>query len=281
MSVSGRYRARTQKSSLGFAFALAALFACLACGAPTWASAGDPVIVTENGRLQGVVGTQMVQYLGIPYAAPPVGLLRWTPPQGFGRWKGIFQATQPGSECPQVDQAGTSVVGDENCLFLNVYAPLGKNGVKPRGRAVMVWIHGGGLNKGAGSDFDPTPLVEGGDVIVVTLNYRLGVLGFLAHSALDNEGHLAGNYGFMDQQFALGWVQRNIAAFGGDSDRVTIFGESAGGYSQLASPLAAGLFQRAISQSGAYARFFPSSTAQCSPRRQGTLSPADTSTACR
>jgi len=109
----------------------------------------------------------------------------------------------------------------------------------------MVWIHGGGLNKGAGSDFDPTPLVEGGDVIVVTINYRLGMLGFFAQQALDSERHLAGNYGFMDQQFALDWVQRNIAAFGGDPSRVTIFGESAGGlsvYSQIASPLAAGLF---------------------------------------
>jgi para-nitrobenzyl esterase len=122
----------------------------------------------------------------------------------------------------------------------------------------MVWIHGGGLINGAGKDFDPTPLIAGGGVIVVTFNYRLGLLGFLAHPALDGEDHLAGNYGFMDQQFALGWVQRNIAAFGGDPGRVTIFGESAGGlsvYSQLASPLAAGLFQQAIAQSGAYAGF--------------------------
>ena len=122
----------------------------------------------------------------------------------------------------------------------------------------MVWIHGGGLTEGAGSDFDPTPLVEGGSVIVVTLNYRIGLLGFLAHPALDTEGHLAGNYGLMDQQSALEWVQRNIGAFGGNPHRVTVFGESAGGlsvYSQLASPLAGGLFERAIAQSGAYASF--------------------------
>jgi len=219
----------------------------------------DPVIRTENGRLQGVVGTEMIEYLGIPYAAPPVGTLRWMPPQAFGRWKGVFQATQFGNTCPQMNTMG-AVVGDEDCLFLNVYTPRGKNRVKPTRRPVMVWIHGGGLTKGAGSDFDPTPLVEGGDVIVVTINYRLGMLGFFAQEALDSEGHLAGNYGFMDQQFALGWVQRNIAAFGGDPSRVTIFGESAGGlsvYSQLASPLAAGLFQHAIAQSGAHAGFAP------------------------
>ena len=217
-------------------------------------TANNPVIVTQSGRLQGVVSTEMIEYLGIPYAAPPVGTLRWMPPQAFGRWKGVFQATQFGNTCPQING------GDENCLFLNVYTPHGKNSVKPTRLPVMVWIHGGGLTKGAGSDFDPTPLVEGGDVIVVTINYRLGMLGFFAQQALDSEGHLAGNYGFMDQQFALRWVQRNIAAFGGDPRRVTIFGESAGGlsiYSQLASPLAAGLFQRAIAQSGAYAGFAP------------------------
>jgi para-nitrobenzyl esterase len=260
MSASGRCCGRVSKFSDGFVFGLAALFACLACASSIRASADDPVIRTESGRLQGVVGAQIVEYLGIPYAVPPVGALRWMPPQSFGRWEGIFQATQFGSICPQLDTAGTTVLGDEDCLFLNVYTPHGKIRVKPRGRAVMVWIHGGGLNKGAGSQFDPTPLVDGGDVIVVTINYRLGVLGFLAQSALDSEGHLAGNYGFLDQQFALEWVQRNIEAFGGDPSRVTIFGESAGGlsiYSQLASPLAAGLFQRAIAQSGAYAGFAP------------------------
>jgi len=233
--------------------------ACLTCATSIRAAGGDPVIVTESGPLQGIVGTQLAEYLGIPYAAPPVGSQRWMPPQPFGTWTGVFEATAFGSECPQIDPSG-AYGGNEDCLFLNIYTPRGKNRVKPRGRAVMVWIHGGGLNKGAGSQFDPTPLIEGGDVIVVTINYRLGVLGFLAQSAIDSEGHLAGNYGFLDQQFALGWVQRNIAAFGGDPDRMTIFGESAGGlsiYSQLASPLAAGLFQRAIAQSGAYAGFAP------------------------
>jgi para-nitrobenzyl esterase len=218
-------------------------------------SLNDPAIVTESGPLKGVVTPQVNEYLGIPYAAPPVGALRWVPPRPFGRWHGVFSATQFGNECPQTGG------GDENCLFLNIYTPnLKKNRDKHDGLAVMVWIHGGGLTSGAGSEFDPTPLVESGGVIVVTINYRLGVLGFFAHPALDSEGHLAGNYGFMDQQLALRWVQRNIGAFGGDPYRVTIFGESAGGlsiYSQLASPLAAGLFQGAIAQSGAYAGFAP------------------------
>jgi para-nitrobenzyl esterase len=241
-------------------FGLAALFACLVCGAQARASASDPVIQTDSGKLQGVVGAQMISYKGIRYALPPVGALRWTPPQSPTPWTGIIQATTFGSPCTQMNQAGTASLGAEDCLFLNVYTPMGKKRVKPSGRAVMVWIHGGGLTRGAASDFDPTPLVEGGGVIVVTINYRLGVLGFLAQSGIDAESHLLGNYGFLDQQFALDWVQRNIAAFGGDPSRVTIFGESAGGlsiYSQLASLRAAGKFQRAIAQSGAYAGFAP------------------------
>jgi para-nitrobenzyl esterase len=139
-----------------------------------------------------------------------------------------------------------------------VYVPNGAKELQPeRGFPVMVWIHGGGLINGASSLYDPSPLVEQGGVIVVTINYRLGFLGFFAHPSLDAEGHLAANYGFMDQQFALKWVRQNIGAFGGNRDKVTIFGESAVGqsvYSQLASPLAAGL-QGAISESGSYSSF--------------------------
>jgi para-nitrobenzyl esterase len=236
----------------GLAFAFALLPAAVA-------SSSDPVIDTTSGRLQGTVGASTIEYLGIPYAAAPVGTLRWTPPQAYGKWKGIFEATAPGSECPQLNPSNV-VVGNENCLFLNVYTPLGANTTKPHNRAVMVWIHGGGLTRGQGVDYDPTPLVEGGDVLVVTFNYRLGLLGFFAEQELDAEGHLGANYGLMDQQFALQWVVNNIAAFGGDPTRITVFGESAGGlsvYSQLASPLAAGLFNRAIAQSGAYAGFAP------------------------
>jgi para-nitrobenzyl esterase len=212
-----------------------------------------PAIVTESGPLKGFVNGNISEFLGIPYAAPPVGALRWMPPQSFGRWQGLLDASSFGNQCTQ------SGGGSEDCLFLNIYVPnFKKNGNKHGGAMpVMFWIHGGGLTAGAGSDYDPTPLVNKG-VIVVTINYRLGYLGFFAQTALDNEGHDAGNYGLMDQQFAMHWVQNNIAAFGGDPGNVTIFGESAGGHSvyvNLASPTAAGLFAHAISESGSYLMF--------------------------
>jgi para-nitrobenzyl esterase len=214
-------------------------------GGTTDGGAEGPVVVTESGPLRGIAGDQVNEYLGIPYAAPPVGNLRWMPPKPYGRWHGILQATQFGNVCPQEDGA---VIGSENCLFLNVYAPHAR---KKRGPLlpVMVWIHGGGLTAGSSEIFDPTPLVEHGNLIVVTINYRIGLLGFFAHPAIDTEGHPRGNYGLMDQQFALQWVRQNILEFGGNNQLVTIFGQSAGGlsaYCNLASPPAAGLFQRAI-----------------------------------
>ena len=227
---------------------------------PQWPreTSSDPEIVTEDGAVKGIASPNIDEFLGIPYAAPPLGDRRWTPPQPHGHWHGVLKATQLGNQCPQLDSFGDEF-GDEDCLFLNVYTPGPKTGQKSgHGLPVMVWIHGGNLTFWSGGLFDPTPLVEKGGVIVVTINYRLGVLGFLAHPSLDAEGHLNANYGLMDQQFALKWVRRNIAAFGGDPGQVTIFGESAGGlsvYSQLASPTAAGLFQRAIAESGAYTSF--------------------------
>jgi para-nitrobenzyl esterase len=229
--------------------------------APT-ASAGDsshpPIALTESGVVIGSTINGVNEFLGIPYAAPPVGDLRWRPPKRYGRFPGFFlQATQFGSACTQ-----PGGIGSENCLFLNVFTPRvesdddGRDG-RRRGLPVMLWIHGGGLINGSSTPYDPRLLVKKG-VIVVTINYRLGYLGFFAQSLIDAEGHRSGNYGFMDQQFALKWVRRNIAGFGGDPDRVTIFGESAGGqsvYAQLASPLASGLFRGAISESGAYAEF--------------------------
>src|SRR5271170_4613877 len=169
-----------------------------------------PVVVTPSGRLRGVINGDIAEYLGIPYAAPPVDNLRWMPPQPYGRWQGVLDASAFGSQCTQ-----PGGVGSENCLFLNIYVPIKKNGSKHHRRPpVMLWIHGGGLTAGAGSDYDPTPLVEQG-VIVVTINYRLGYLGFIAQSALDSEAHEVGNYGLQDQQFAMQWVRDNIAAFGG------------------------------------------------------------------
>ncbi|MGA2456605.1 MAG: carboxylesterase family protein [Terriglobales bacterium] len=212
-----------------------------------------PIALIESGVVIGLTVDGVNEFLGIPYAAPPVGARRWKPPKPYGLFPGfLLQATKFGSECTQ---AGG---GSEDCLFLNVYTPQSElsDGVGS-GLPVMVWIHGGSLTGGSSNPYDPKRLVKQG-VIVVTINYRLGYLGFFAQSAIDAEGHLNGNYGFMDQQFALQWVRRNIAGFGGDPDRVTIFGESAGGqsvYAQLASPLAAGLFQGAIAESGSYLEF--------------------------
>ncbi len=256
-------------SKLVLAVALACAFTLSAVtGASARKSFPKPFAITKSGPVLGITVNGVDEFLGIPYAAPPVGSLRWMPPKPFGKFSGPFQANQFGSECTQ---SGT---GSEDCLFLNVYEPTNsepgsameqagdvtasKSKKKPTGLPVMVWIHGGGLTGGAGSLYDPTPLVNAGGIIVVTINYRLGVLGFLAQSGLDAEHHLLGNYGFMDQQFALKWVKKNIQAFGGNPEEVTIFGESAGGqsvYSQLASPLAKGLFRGAIAESGSYAEF--------------------------
>jgi para-nitrobenzyl esterase len=218
------------------------------------ASSHRPIAFTESGLVIGSTTDGGNEFLGIPYAAPPVGTLRWTPPTRYGFFLGfVLQATQFGSACTQ-----PGGIGGENCLFLNVYTPQTESDDRRRhGLPVMFWIHGGGLIDGSSPPYNPERLVKKG-VIVVTINYRLGYLGFFAQSAIDAEGHLNGNYGLMDQQFALRWVRRNIAGFGGDPDRVTIFGESAGGqgvYAQLASPLASGMFRGAISESGSYAEF--------------------------
>ncbi len=213
-------------------------------------------IMTESGPVRGIQTGAVDQYLGIPYAAAPVGERRWLPPQPHGAWQGVLEAFSFGSECTQPGSSPGPTAGSENCLFLNVYRPHPGPETNPsRQLPVMVWIHGGGLTIQSGAFGVPPAVLEGGDVIVVSMNYRLGVLGFFAHPALDAEGHLNANYGLMDQQFALRWVRSNIAAFGGDPQRITIFGTSAGAlsvYSHLASPIAADLFHRAIAQSGSY-----------------------------
>jgi para-nitrobenzyl esterase len=194
----------------------------------------------------------MDEYLGIPYAAPPVGALRWEPPHAAASWRGIRQATSFAPHCPQPASPFGVASTSEDCLYLNVFAP---SGASTRDLPVMVWIHGGSLLVGESDDYNPAALVSRG-VIVVTINYRIGALGFLADAALANRpGGASGNYGLMDQQAALRWVQRNIRGFGGDPRNVTLFGESAGGLStlaQLVSPGARGLFQHAIVESGTY-----------------------------
>jgi para-nitrobenzyl esterase len=219
------------------------------------------IIQTTNGPIQGSVVGSVNEFLGVPYAAPPVGALRWTPPTAPAPWTQTIQTTSFGNFCPQGESELSPGGGNEDCLYLNVYAPAGVT--QGSNLPVMVWMHGGGLTTGSGQEYDASSLVRTGNVIVVTLNYRLGVLGFLAHPALvDPVHHSSGNYGTLDQQFALAWVRANIANFGGDPASVTIFGESAGGQSvltQLYSPLA-GKLHAAIIESGAYASTYQTQT---------------------
>ncbi|MBA3397558.1 MAG: carboxylesterase family protein [Deltaproteobacteria bacterium] len=213
----------------------------------------DPLEVeTDSGGVRGVMQGDTRAFLGVPYAAPPVGELRWRPPQRAVAWEGVRDAVQTGLQCPQSFSLG-GPGGDEDCLFVNVWSPPdGKQ------RPVLVWLHGGAFIFGSGGDsyYSGKHLAETYDVVVVTVNYRLGALGFLAHPALTAEdpGYpSSGNYGLDDQRAALEWVQRNIVAFGGDPGRVMLFGESAGGFSTCAhyvSPRSTGLFHAAISESG-------------------------------
>ncbi len=210
---------------------------------------GDMTVRTDAGWVKGVRAGGRRLFQGIPYAAPPVGELRWRSPQAVAPWQGVRDAGAPGSRCAQVaDKWGLPGSEAEDCLYLDVTAPARSVGNRPR--PVMVWLHGGGLMRGAGSDYDARRLAERGDVVVVKVNYRLGIFGFFGHPGLEDSGA----FGIEDQQAALRWVRRNAAAFGGDPRNVTLFGESAGSHSvcaQLASPSAAGLFHRAIAQSTA------------------------------
>jgi para-nitrobenzyl esterase len=245
---------------------LSVLFATLIfCAMPLVAQEHSPLVFTFGGPVRGSVTSAGVrEFLGIPYAAPPVGNLRWRPPIAHAPWFAPLEATNFANHCPQPTSPFGRASITEDCLFLNVFTPGSADFFHPR--PVMVWIHGGSLITGESDDYDPTALVQDG-VIVVTINYRLGALGFLAHPAFaaektdpdrdrDIDSNSAGDYGLMDQQFALRWVRDNILFFGGDPLNVTIFGESAGGlsvFSQLVSPPAAGLFHKAIIESGAYA----------------------------
>ncbi|MFN2602540.1 MAG: carboxylesterase/lipase family protein [Gemmatimonadaceae bacterium] len=212
----------------------------------------------DTGTLEGIDTVGVTVFRGIPYAAPPVGSLRWKPPQPAQRWSGVRPARELGKNCVQhqlAPELNPFAIGvSEDCLYLNVWT---KSLNQPAARRpVMVWIHGGGFFIGWGGEerYNGTRLAQKG-VVVVTFNYRLGPFGFLAHPALAAESprHVSGNYGLLDQIAALQWVQRNISRFGGDPSKVTIFGESAGGESVgalITSPLTKGLFHRAILQSG-------------------------------
>jgi len=232
------------------------------CGLAGWpvVAGGEAteVVTVEGGDVRGEIRDGVRSFKGVPYAAPPVGEWRWRPPQPAPAWQGIREAREFGPDCPQSPYPRLSLfyspprVQQEDCLCLNVWTAA-RTGEK---RPVMVWIHGGALTRGSGAapTYDGASLARQG-VVLVTLNYRLGVLGFLAHRELSAESPkgASGNYGILDQLAALRWVSRNIAAFGGDPGKVTIFGESAGAWSVnalVASPLGKGLFHRAIGQSG-------------------------------
>jgi para-nitrobenzyl esterase len=248
-----RKNVRRADAALRFAWLAGACAAGVASAAETSAA----TVTVDTGKLQGAAQGEVISFKGIPFAQPPVDDLRWRPPQAVAKWRGVRAATNYGADCMQLpfpsDAAPLGMKPAEDCLYLNVWRPAHAAGQK---LPVLVWIYGGGFVNGGSSPavYDGSPFARDG-VIFVSFNYRLGRFGFFAHPALSVEqagGPLA-NYAILDQIAALEWVHRNIAAFGGDPGNVTICGESAGGMSVhvlMTSPAAAGLFQKAIVQSG-------------------------------
>ncbi|NBB64247.1 carboxylesterase family protein [Pseudomonas sp. ODNR1LW] len=224
-----------------------------------FAADARPVLAaTQAGTVRGVEGAGVRAFLGVPFAQPPVGDLRWRAPQPVAPWNGVRDASRLGSDCTQaigrkaiLGGGGGLVVGSEDCLYLNIYAPAGMSDQR---LPVMVYIPGGAFTVGSGANYDPSKLAAEQGSVVVTLNYRLGALGWLVHPQFQAQGEgFGGNFGLMDQQAALNWVRRNIAAFGGDPANVTLFAESAGAWSAcylMASPASENLYHRVILQSG-------------------------------
>jgi para-nitrobenzyl esterase len=249
-------RARSSQAGIHRWMGAVALAVATAVSVPAGAAASPggegPVVTVTGGAIRGNSNGKIAEFRGIPYAAAPVGSLRWRAPQAPAPWRGGRDVTRFASGCAQPKTPFGLASTSEDCLYLNVSAGAG---ARPGAhRPVLVWIHGGGLSLGESQDYDPAKLAAEGTVVVV-INYRLGALGFLAHPALKDRGS-TGAYGLMDQQAALRWVQRNVGAFGGDPKNVTIAGESAGGLGVLAhvaSHSSRGLFNRAIVQSGAFA----------------------------
>ena len=218
-------------------------------------------VSVETGTIQGAVKDGVLSFKGIPYAAPPVGNLRWRAPQPALAWKGVRNASLFGHDCMQIATRNHAPEATyaEDCLFLNVWRPVQES---TKQLPVMVWIHGGAFINGGSSDYsqDGTKFARQG-IVFVSLNYRLGRFGFFGFPALTKENPIEphGNYGFMDQIAALHWIKKNAASFGGDPNRITVFGESAGGSSVqtlMASPLAQGLFQQVILQSSGSRTYF-------------------------
>ena len=227
----------------------------------TFANAANQLqIKTDKGKVEGSLTDdgKVRAFKGIPYAAPPVGNLRWQPPQAAEKWKGVRAAKDFGNHCVQTNPFPDMIFRDpgqsEDCLTLNVWTPAG---AKPGSLPVMVWIYGGGFTSGSTSEArQDGQFLAHKNVVVVSMNYRLGIFGFFVHPELTAESphHASGNYGLLDQAAAIAWVKKNIKAFGGDPKNVTIFGESAGSFSvsaQMASPLSKDLISKAIGESGA------------------------------
>ncbi|WP_309090806.1 carboxylesterase family protein [Phenylobacterium sp.] len=265
--------------ALWIGLAVAALLTGPASGQAQSASEAAPRVTVETGAVVGTANDRARIFRNIPYAAPPVGPLRWTPPRPAAKWTGDRDAAKAGPSCPQPMNAdgspnsgGANGPVSEDCLQLNVFAPK-----QAKAAPVMVWIHGGSHRTGAGWVYDGSNFARDG-VVVVTINYRLGALGYFAHPALTKAAGAepTGNFGLMDQIAALWWVQRNIAKFGGDPANVTVFGESAGGMSilaLLATPQAKGLYHKAVVQSG-LGWFEPKTLAQKEAEGAGALAKA-------
>ncbi|WP_165977035.1 carboxylesterase/lipase family protein [Nonomuraea diastatica] len=232
------------------------------------AGAAGPEVTLDSGRIRGVYDGNVARYRGIPYAQPPTGGLRWQPPRPVARWQGVRDATTSGPACPQASDNPKESSEEEDCLTLDVTVPKKARTEKAGGepRPVLVWLHGGGFTAGRGADYDPRRLAVQGDVVVVTVEFRIGVLGYLALPGMSG----GGTFGLQDQRAALRWVRRNAAAFGGDAGNVTLFGESGGGIAtcgQLTAPGGKGLFHKAIIQSGSCGTaLLPNATGPGTPR---------------
>ncbi|HTH98118.1 MAG TPA: carboxylesterase family protein [Stellaceae bacterium] len=248
---------------LAGAIAWGAIASGMAAAPTAQAAPNAPTVRVSDGPVQGFYAQGVAEFLGIPYAAPPVGDLRWRPPAPPEKWTDTRLAIHFGNTCVQ-NQPGhfahPSIT--EDCLYLNVFAP--KDYAKTGPHPVLFWIYGGGLTAGESNDYDGSKLAKAG-AVVVTINFRVGTLGFFAHPALDAEGHDKGDYGLMDIQQALRWVQANIGKFGGDPKRVTIFGQSGGAtavMANLVSPTAKGLFHSIINESGTHVIVTPLADAE-------------------
>ena len=251
----------SKKANLG----LGLLFAAgTLCASPHGAFAAGPIVATQEGQVQGLISNGVAEFLGIPYAEPPVGNLRWKPPKAHEPWTNVLKTMAYAPICAQITTLGVfagPANNNEDCLYVNVFTPNLSSSAK---LPVIVWIHGGGNVDGETPGYDGIKWLLDGKTVVVSMEYRLNLMGWLAHPALDAEGHLFANYGLLDQQLVLKWVKRNIAQFGGDKNNVTLGGQSAGAIDtglNMVSPRAAGLFDRGICESYCPAPFGPGGAA--------------------